>query len=166
MSMTALGLWPCVFAALQAPEQALGGVAGDGKVGDLHIGEILVNLRLAAGIALRVGIGAQQFGDGVANEHDVVVAALGQLNERGMPAAALRRTNAGIVRRHLNGQKRFVLLQQVLVGRGGGFDKLFEVSILFASSSPVGLGMATSGGTGAAHLSNFVDVAAVAVRRR
>ena len=48
-----LGLVALALPVLQSPEDALGGVARDGEVGDLHVAEVLVEDVLAARVAGR-----------------------------------------------------------------------------------------------------------------
>ncbi len=126
-----LGLVALALTVLQAPEDALGGVARDAEIGDLHIAEILIQDTLAARIALRIGFHIPQVGDGIAVEEDVEIAGLGGLDEGVMPTGAYAggRANAGIVTRDLKDQERSVLLQQVLVGGRIGVDELLQLGI-------------------------------------
>ncbi len=67
------GLEALTFTVFETPEDALGGVAGDGEVGDLDVAEVFL-----------VGVGAVHFppvGDGVAFEEEVDVSGFGLFDE-------------------------------------------------------------------------------------
>ena len=105
-----LRLESLAFAILQAPENSLRRVAGDGEVGRLNIAEILVENRLV-GVSLHPPVG-----DRVAVKQEIDMAFARGLREAQVPGPhpllGLRISGRDIHARRLEHQLRFELLKQ------------------------------------------------------
>src|SRR5436190_14644156 len=117
------------FAVLQTPEDALRRVAGDAEVGDLHLAEVFIEDALAARIALRIGLDVPKVSNRITEKQNVEVFAIGDVQKRLMPRIlrAARRTDARIVPRCLDREKRFPFFQQFSVSRSS--DELLEIRV-------------------------------------
>ena len=119
-----LGLESLAFAVLEAPQNALRGVAGDGEVGRFEPAEILIEHRLV-GVPLHPPVG-----DGISVQQQIDVAFLRDLDEafvaRAHAQRGLRVSSGDIQARRLQHQQRLEFFQQRRGGRVVGVDPLLH----------------------------------------